>query len=242
MLVMGTWEWDTVSQTQFQIKNDLSDCESGKLSEADMANITKKVSWSSRGDESAGGEGTPLLNGSEGVRYTRQVELACYPAKVEVYYLICQLAVKFGYRKCLLVELLWDECIWLISMHCQNRRSFLSSCMQPFAIANNKCKRQEVAVKDSEVRHTVAKKLSRLLRSHVAKKKKSCPIQTSVKMETHMQTCGNVISTSFFQMQLTKLDSVNLFMLLIWIINHYLLDYTGTTDLSILTVKCFHQL
>ncbi|XP_061567653.1 H(+)/Cl(-) exchange transporter 7 isoform X1 [Cololabis saira] len=30
-----------------------------------MANITKKVSWSSRGDESGAGEGTPLLNGSE---------------------------------------------------------------------------------------------------------------------------------------------------------------------------------
>ncbi|XP_064813912.1 H(+)/Cl(-) exchange transporter 7 [Oncorhynchus masou masou] len=38
-----------------------------------MANITKKVSWSSRGDESGGGERTPLLNGSEEVRYTRQV-------------------------------------------------------------------------------------------------------------------------------------------------------------------------
>ncbi|XP_045575647.1 H(+)/Cl(-) exchange transporter 7 isoform X3 [Salmo salar] len=37
-----------------------------------MANITKKVSWSSRGDESGGGERTPLLNGSEEVRYTRQ--------------------------------------------------------------------------------------------------------------------------------------------------------------------------
>uniref|UniRef100_A0A673Z4Q9 Chloride channel protein n=1 Tax=Salmo trutta TaxID=8032 RepID=A0A673Z4Q9_SALTR len=40
-----------------------------------MANITKKVSWSSRGDESGGGERTPLLNGSEEVRYTRQVGL-----------------------------------------------------------------------------------------------------------------------------------------------------------------------
>ncbi|XP_045575645.1 H(+)/Cl(-) exchange transporter 7 isoform X1 [Salmo salar] len=38
-----------------------------------MANITKKVSWSSRGDESGGGERTPLLNGSEEVRYTRQL-------------------------------------------------------------------------------------------------------------------------------------------------------------------------
>ncbi|XP_046893292.1 H(+)/Cl(-) exchange transporter 7 [Hypomesus transpacificus] len=37
-----------------------------------MANITKKVSWSSRGDESGGGERTPLLNGSEDVTYTRQ--------------------------------------------------------------------------------------------------------------------------------------------------------------------------
>uniref|UniRef100_A0A4W5JME0 Uncharacterized protein n=1 Tax=Hucho hucho TaxID=62062 RepID=A0A4W5JME0_9TELE len=38
-----------------------------------MANITKKVSWSSRGDESGGGERSPLLNGSEEVRYTRQL-------------------------------------------------------------------------------------------------------------------------------------------------------------------------
>uniref|UniRef100_A0AAZ3RV73 Chloride channel protein n=1 Tax=Oncorhynchus tshawytscha TaxID=74940 RepID=A0AAZ3RV73_ONCTS len=38
-----------------------------------MANITKKVSWSSRGDESGGGERTPLLNGSEEVRYSRQL-------------------------------------------------------------------------------------------------------------------------------------------------------------------------
>ena len=38
-----------------------------------MANITKKVSWSSRGDDSARGEATPLLNGTEEVRYTRQV-------------------------------------------------------------------------------------------------------------------------------------------------------------------------
>ncbi|XP_031421773.1 H(+)/Cl(-) exchange transporter 7 isoform X2 [Clupea harengus] len=37
-----------------------------------MANITKKVSWSSRGDDSARGEATPLLNGTEEVRYTRQ--------------------------------------------------------------------------------------------------------------------------------------------------------------------------
>ncbi|XP_072224245.1 H(+)/Cl(-) exchange transporter 7 isoform X2 [Leuresthes tenuis] len=38
-----------------------------------MANITKKVSWSSRTDESgAAGEGTPLLNGSEQSRLTRQ--------------------------------------------------------------------------------------------------------------------------------------------------------------------------
>ena len=37
-----------------------------------MANITKKVSWSSRADDSnATGEGTPLLNGSE--QYCRQV-------------------------------------------------------------------------------------------------------------------------------------------------------------------------
>ncbi|XP_069557553.1 H(+)/Cl(-) exchange transporter 7 isoform X1 [Brachyistius frenatus] len=39
-----------------------------------MANITKKVSWSSRGDESgATGEGTPLLNGSEQPRPSRQL-------------------------------------------------------------------------------------------------------------------------------------------------------------------------
>uniref|UniRef100_A0A6Q2XGZ1 Chloride channel protein n=1 Tax=Esox lucius TaxID=8010 RepID=A0A6Q2XGZ1_ESOLU len=38
-----------------------------------MANITKKVSWTSRGDDAGGGEGTPLLNGSEEVRYTRQL-------------------------------------------------------------------------------------------------------------------------------------------------------------------------
>lgn len=42
-----------------------------------MANITKKVSWSSRTDESgAAGEGTPLLNGSEQPRHSRQVLLA----------------------------------------------------------------------------------------------------------------------------------------------------------------------
>ncbi|XP_014879138.1 H(+)/Cl(-) exchange transporter 7 isoform X1 [Poecilia latipinna] len=39
-----------------------------------MANITKKVSWSSRGDESgAAGEETPLLNGSEQSRPLRQM-------------------------------------------------------------------------------------------------------------------------------------------------------------------------
>uniref|UniRef100_A0A8C2XDE3 Chloride channel 7 n=1 Tax=Cyclopterus lumpus TaxID=8103 RepID=A0A8C2XDE3_CYCLU len=39
-----------------------------------MANITKKVSWSSRADESgATGEGTPLLNGSGQPRYCRQL-------------------------------------------------------------------------------------------------------------------------------------------------------------------------
>uniref|UniRef100_A0A3B4X4Q7 Chloride channel protein n=1 Tax=Seriola lalandi dorsalis TaxID=1841481 RepID=A0A3B4X4Q7_SERLL len=38
-----------------------------------MANITKKVSWSSRADESGpAGEGTPLLNGSEQPRLSRQ--------------------------------------------------------------------------------------------------------------------------------------------------------------------------
>eukprot|EP00064_Thunnus_orientalis_P016398 superscaffoldBa00003243_g16463 len=39
-----------------------------------MANITKKVSWSSRADESgAAGEGTPLLNGSEQPKLSRQL-------------------------------------------------------------------------------------------------------------------------------------------------------------------------
>ncbi|XP_008286943.1 H(+)/Cl(-) exchange transporter 7 isoform X1 [Stegastes partitus] len=39
-----------------------------------MANITKKVSWSSRADESAAaGEGTPLLNGSEQPQHSRQL-------------------------------------------------------------------------------------------------------------------------------------------------------------------------
>nr|XP_033471209.1 H(+)/Cl(-) exchange transporter 7-like [Epinephelus lanceolatus] len=39
-----------------------------------MANITKKVSWSSRAEESgAAGEGTPLLNGSEQPRHSRQL-------------------------------------------------------------------------------------------------------------------------------------------------------------------------
>ncbi|XP_040046882.1 H(+)/Cl(-) exchange transporter 7 isoform X1 [Gasterosteus aculeatus] len=39
-----------------------------------MANITKKVSWSSRADESGGtGEGTPLLNGSGQPRLSRQL-------------------------------------------------------------------------------------------------------------------------------------------------------------------------
>ncbi|CAL8342992.1 unnamed protein product [Merluccius merluccius] len=39
-----------------------------------MANITKKVSWSSRADDSnATGEGTPLINGSEPLGYSRQL-------------------------------------------------------------------------------------------------------------------------------------------------------------------------
>lgn len=42
-----------------------------------MANITKKVSWSSRTDEfGQAGEGTPLLNGSEQPRPSRQVGLS----------------------------------------------------------------------------------------------------------------------------------------------------------------------
>uniref|UniRef100_A0AAX7VQL5 Chloride channel protein n=1 Tax=Astatotilapia calliptera TaxID=8154 RepID=A0AAX7VQL5_ASTCA len=41
-----------------------------------MANITKKVSWSSRGDDSGlTGEGTPLLNGSEIPKPSRQVSM-----------------------------------------------------------------------------------------------------------------------------------------------------------------------
>ena len=48
-----------------------------ELPGAAMANITKKVSWSSRADESGlAGEGTPLLNGSEQPRHCRQVQLA----------------------------------------------------------------------------------------------------------------------------------------------------------------------
>nr|XP_015215608.1 PREDICTED: H(+)/Cl(-) exchange transporter 7 [Lepisosteus oculatus] len=39
-----------------------------------MANITKKVSWSSRDEDSAPGEGTPLLNGTSGAeRYPRKM-------------------------------------------------------------------------------------------------------------------------------------------------------------------------
>uniref|UniRef100_A0A3Q3CFS2 Chloride channel protein n=1 Tax=Haplochromis burtoni TaxID=8153 RepID=A0A3Q3CFS2_HAPBU len=42
-----------------------------------MANITKKVSWSSRGDDSAlTGEGTPLLNGTEIPKPSRQVSMS----------------------------------------------------------------------------------------------------------------------------------------------------------------------
>ncbi|KAJ8345071.1 hypothetical protein SKAU_G00292640 [Synaphobranchus kaupii] len=37
-----------------------------------MANVSKKVSWSSRDEDSAQGEDTPLLNGASAVRYTRQ--------------------------------------------------------------------------------------------------------------------------------------------------------------------------
>lgn len=41
-----------------------------------MANITKKVSWSSRGDDSGlAGEGTPLLNGTEIPKPSRQVSI-----------------------------------------------------------------------------------------------------------------------------------------------------------------------
>ncbi|XP_035254525.1 H(+)/Cl(-) exchange transporter 7 isoform X1 [Anguilla anguilla] len=37
-----------------------------------MANVSKKVSWSSRDEDTAQGEDTPLLNGASAVRYTRQ--------------------------------------------------------------------------------------------------------------------------------------------------------------------------
>ncbi|XP_041725950.1 H(+)/Cl(-) exchange transporter 7 isoform X2 [Coregonus clupeaformis] len=47
-----------------------------------MANITKKVSWSSRGDESGGGERTPLLNGSEEIRITRQDTVRGCPKEI----------------------------------------------------------------------------------------------------------------------------------------------------------------
>ncbi|XP_059203824.1 H(+)/Cl(-) exchange transporter 7 isoform X4 [Centropristis striata] len=48
-----------------------------------MANITKKVSWSSRADESgATGEGTPLLNGSEQPRHSRQDSLSRRPKEI----------------------------------------------------------------------------------------------------------------------------------------------------------------
>ncbi|XP_008286945.1 H(+)/Cl(-) exchange transporter 7 isoform X2 [Stegastes partitus] len=48
-----------------------------------MANITKKVSWSSRADESAAaGEGTPLLNGSEQPQHSRQDSLRGRPKEI----------------------------------------------------------------------------------------------------------------------------------------------------------------
>lgn len=48
-----------------------------------MANITKKVSWSSRADESAAtGEGTPLLNGSEQPHHSRQDSLRGRPKEI----------------------------------------------------------------------------------------------------------------------------------------------------------------
>ncbi|XP_071330279.1 H(+)/Cl(-) exchange transporter 7 isoform X2 [Trachinotus anak] len=48
-----------------------------------MANITKKVSWSSRADESgAAGEGTPLLNGSDQPRLSRQDSLRGRPKEI----------------------------------------------------------------------------------------------------------------------------------------------------------------
>ncbi|CAN9505211.1 unnamed protein product [Ophioblennius macclurei] len=48
-----------------------------------MSNITKKVSWSSRPDESgAAGEGTPLLNGAEQPRRSRQESLRGRPKEI----------------------------------------------------------------------------------------------------------------------------------------------------------------
>ncbi|XP_047199779.1 H(+)/Cl(-) exchange transporter 7 isoform X2 [Hippoglossus stenolepis] len=48
-----------------------------------MANITKKVSWSSRADESgATGERTPLLNGSEQTSHSRQESLRGRPKEI----------------------------------------------------------------------------------------------------------------------------------------------------------------
>ncbi|KAJ8366847.1 hypothetical protein AAFF_G00338820 [Aldrovandia affinis] len=38
-----------------------------------MANVSKKVSWSSRDEEQSQGEGTPLLNGAGAARYARQL-------------------------------------------------------------------------------------------------------------------------------------------------------------------------
>uniref|UniRef100_A0A8C4GFB6 Chloride channel protein n=1 Tax=Dicentrarchus labrax TaxID=13489 RepID=A0A8C4GFB6_DICLA len=61
-----------------------------------MANITKKVSWSSRADESgATGEGTPLLNGSEQPRHSRQVRLACWGRPKEIPHNEKLLSLKF---------------------------------------------------------------------------------------------------------------------------------------------------
>lgn len=48
-----------------------------------MANIAKKVSWSSRGDDR--GERTPLLNGAEDVKYNRQVTLPDRPYRQQKY-------------------------------------------------------------------------------------------------------------------------------------------------------------
>ncbi|KAG5832121.1 H(+)/Cl(-) exchange transporter 7 isoform X2 [Anguilla anguilla] len=47
-----------------------------------MANVSKKVSWSSRDEDTAQGEDTPLLNGASAVRYTRQGAVLSRPKEI----------------------------------------------------------------------------------------------------------------------------------------------------------------